>query len=164
MPTPLLEIRDARYDSPEVTAMVAVLQDYYHSIYHGHDDDPVDTDRFAPPAGRFFVGYAAGAPLAMGGWRWLEPMPAISAERPVEIKRMFVAPEQRGHGHARLMLAHLESTAAGAGADAVVLSTGRPQVEAIGLYRASGYVDIPKFGYYARYEKSVHLGKLLTAE
>ena len=46
------------------------------------------------------------------------------------------------------MLAHLEATAAAAGAQALVLETGLRQPEAIALYESSGYTPVPGFGYY----------------
>ena len=61
---------------------------------------------------------------------------------------MYVVPHARGRGLARLMLAHLESTARDAGADAMVLETGIVQPEAIALYVSSGYTPIPGFGFY----------------
>jgi hypothetical protein len=46
------------------------------------------------------------------------------------------------------VLAHLERTAAEAGAEAMILETGLAQPEAIALYESSGYTRIPSFGYY----------------
>jgi hypothetical protein len=43
----------------------------------------------------------------------------------------------------------------------LVLETGVEQPEAIALYRSSGYVDVPSFGYYIDHDESVHLGKTL---
>ena len=43
----------------------------------------------------------------------------------------------------------------------MVLETGGPQVEAVGLYRATGYTDIGRFGHYKNEADAVHLGKLL---
>ena len=43
----------------------------------------------------------------------------------------------------------------------MILETGLAQPEAIELYRAAGYTDIPAFGFYAEEELSVHLGKIL---
>ncbi len=155
------QIRAVRYDEAAVRAMTEAVQAYYHSLYDGPDDAPVDPGEFAPPGGRFFVGYEGERPCAMGGWRWIEPLPEMPAARPVEIKRMYVDSDARGRGYARQILRHLESSAKAAGADAVVLSTGAPQRAAIRLYRSSGYVDVPKFGFYAPYASAVHLGKRL---
>ena len=76
-----------------------------------------------------------------------------------ELKRMYVVPGQRGRGFARAMLAHLEVTAAAAGAGWLVLETGLMQPEAIALYQDSGYLPVPAFGHYAAEPNSVHLGK-----
>jgi GNAT superfamily N-acetyltransferase len=74
--------------------------------------------------------------------------PGAPGASAVEVKRMYVVPAARGRGLARTMLAHLERTAAEAGADVVVLETGLRQPEAIALYESSGYRPIPGFGHY----------------
>jgi GNAT superfamily N-acetyltransferase len=157
-------IRAVGYEVPEAGEMIDTLQAYYRTLYKGPDRAPVDPAEFVPPGGMFFLGYSGSRAVAMGGWRWIEPLPAIGARRPAEIKRMYVVQDARGRGHARAILAHLESTARDAGADAIVLSTGPPQTDAIALYRSAGYVDIPPFGYYARYDGPVHLGKPLSGD
>lgn len=65
-----------------------------------------------------------------------------------EIKRMFVVPEARGHGHAHRLLAEVERLALEHGFDRLVLETGSRQAEAIGLYLAHGYLPIEKYGPY----------------
>lgn len=150
------------FDQPVVRTMTDAVQEYYRDLYGGPDSAPVDTGEFTPPRGMFFLGHEEDRPVAMGGWRWIDPLPEMPAARPVEIKRMYVDAAVRGRGYARALLRHLEVTAREAGADAIVLSTGQPQVEAIALYRSSGYVDVPRFGYYAPYPAAVHLGKRLT--
>jgi GNAT superfamily N-acetyltransferase len=155
-------IEQVGYDFPAAEQMISRLQDYYRTLYQGPDGAPVDPREFSPPQGAFFVGFDDERPVAMGGWRVVEPMSSLGCTHPVEIKRMYVEPAARGRGYARRVLAHLERTAAATGADAIVLSTGSPQVDAIGLYRANGYQPIEKFGYYARYPSAVHLGKRLT--
>jgi len=102
---------------------------------------------FEPPEGSFFVGYLDQAPVATGAWR-RSPVVALGASRAVEIKRMYVVPGARGRGVARRMLAHLEATAAVAGAEVVVLETGLRQPEAVALYESSGYEPIAAFGHY----------------
>jgi ribosomal protein S18 acetylase RimI-like enzyme len=74
---------------------------------------------------------------------------------------MFVRECVRGHGFGRLVLAALEASAAAAGADWLLLETGQPQVAAVGLYRSSGYVDVERFGYYAKSETALNLGRPL---
>jgi GNAT superfamily N-acetyltransferase len=57
------------------------------------------------------------------------------------------------------MLARLEEIAAALGASRIILETGRPQPEAIGLYESSGYQPIPGYGYYRSAPLSVCYGK-----
>ena len=75
---------------------------------------------------------------------------------------MYVIPAGRGRGHARTVLAHLEQTAARAGAGRMVLETGAMQPEAVALYLSTGYEPVPAFGHYADSEHSIHLGKRLS--
>ena len=118
-------------------------------------------NEFAPPRGRFYVGYLDEHPVAMGGWRFSPVIAPVHATRPAEIKRMFVRADVRQQGLARRLLAALETAARDAGADWMILETGRPQVAAVALYRASGYVDIAPFGFYADQPLVVSLGKRL---
>lgn len=74
---------------------------------------------------------------------------------------MYVTPAARGRGLARQMLAELERTARAAGYHRLILETGSKQPEAVGLYRSSGYTEIPAYGYYAGSPHSMHLAKLL---
>ena len=156
-------IRQVPYEHPDVDRLVEDLQAVYISIYGDPDATPVGPGEFAAPDGAFFVAYESAEPIAIGGWRRLDPATyGVPGERPVEIKRMYVIERARGRGHGRAMLAHLEATTAAQGADWAVLMTGAPQLDAITLYRTSGYEDVQRFGHYAHAPDAVHLGKRLT--
>lgn len=77
----------------------------------------------------------------------------------VEIKRMFVDPQQRGKGIAQAILKELELWAAELGYTQAVLETGKRQPDAIRLYEKSGYNLIPNYGQYANVENSVCMTK-----
>lgn len=62
-----------------------------------------------------------------------------------EIKRMWLEPSARGRGVGRRMLAALEGHAAALGHRTVRLDTAAELVEAIALYRAAGYREIPRY-------------------
>lgn len=79
----------------------------------------------------------------------------------VEIKRMFVRPENRGKGIAAVVLTELEKWAIESDFTFAVLETGKKQPEAIRLYEKSGYRDIPNYGQYAGMENSICLKKKL---
>ena len=163
----MLELCAVGYDHPDAAALVAAVQREYVNRYGGEDATPVEHAEFAPPRGHFVVGYVAGQPVACGGWRahdapdgrtrgsapedgdgpGADPYGALQLGD-AEVKRMFVAPEHRGRGHARAVLAELERTAAAAGHRRVVLETGTRQPEAIALYNGSGYTPIAPFGTY----------------
>lgn len=76
---------------------------------------------------------------------------------------MYVAPTARRRGFARAVLAHLEATARGAGADVMVLETGTAQPEAIALYVEAGYQPIRSFGHYSWSPLQRCFGKPLDA-
>ena len=80
----------------------------------------------------------------------------------VEIKRMYVRPENRGMGIAVEVLKELENWAAELDFKAAVLETGKKQPEAIRLYEKSGYELIPNYGQYIGLENSVCMKKSLV--
>lgn len=84
---------------------------------------------------------ANGEPVGHGALRPFEDA--------FELKKIFVAPENRGRGMSRLIMTELESIAASLGAQRVILQTGDRQLAAIALYEATGYRVIPAFGDYA---------------
>ena len=121
-----LELREEPYDGPIAEQLIAALQQEYVIRYGGPDAAPVDPSEFAPPHGRFVVGYLETVAVAMGGLRRID-------SDTVEIKRMYVAPDCRGRGFSRVVLAHLESLARELGATRVLLETGHMQPEAMRL-------------------------------
>lgn len=79
----------------------------------------------------------------------------------MEIKRMYVLPEKRGHGIAASILSELESWAKEVDYTRCVLETGLKQPEAIALYKKSGYQIIPNYGQYEGIANSVCFEKIL---
>jgi GNAT superfamily N-acetyltransferase len=116
-----------------------------------------------PPSGRLLV---AGLPSAdptgqalpgerlvgCAGVRRLEPGTA-------ELKRMYVRPEARGRGIARLLLAGCEQAARELGYRRMWLETGVKQPEAVALYEAAGYIPVTPFGPAADNASSIFLGR-----
>lgn len=135
------------------------MQAEYVRRYGGDGDTaPIDVHQFDPPGGHFVMIYVDEVPAAMGGWRRGGP----DGDSDAEIKRMYVRPAYARRGLARQILAELERTVRAAGVTRLVLETGTAQPEAIELYTSSGYEPIPKFGFYADYDDSVHLGKSIA--
>jgi ribosomal protein S18 acetylase RimI-like enzyme len=157
----MLEIRPVPLDHPDAQVLVARALAFYVELYGGDgDSDPMEARAFAAPEGAFFVGYLDEVPVVTGGWRRVG-LTRMDTSATAEIKRMYVADAARGLGLARLMLAHLEATARAAGLDALVLSTGAPQVAAVGLYASAGYERVEPFGHYAEHPGCRCFGKRL---
>jgi GNAT superfamily N-acetyltransferase len=144
-----LEVRRVAYDHPDAVELIAQVQRVYVERYGDEDATPVEPGEFAPPHGGFLVGYRDSEPVVCGGWRAHEAADGPGfADGDAEVKRMYVVPSARGAGHARALLAVLESAARAAGRRRMVLETGTLQPEAIALYTSSGYERIDNFGTY----------------
>ncbi|HEV7647786.1 MAG TPA: GNAT family N-acetyltransferase [Actinophytocola sp.] len=148
------------YAHPDAVPLIAEVQQEYVVRYGEVDLTPVDPAEFAPPRGLFLVAYLDGRAVACGGWR----VHAGTDGPEAELKRMYTSPAARGRGVARAVLAELERTAVEAGYSRMVLETGTQQPEALGLYTAAGYAEVPKFGYYANEPLAIHLGKILEEQ
>src|SRR5436190_14727197 len=99
---------------------------------------PLPADELRAPAGCFLVAYRDGEAVGCGGLK-------LHGSAPAEIKRLWVDRAARGIGLARRLLTELEHRARAAGAPAVELDTNRTLTDAIGLYRATGYVEVEPF-------------------
>lgn len=73
----------------------------------------------------------------------------------MEVKRMFVLPEERGKGIAGEILDELENWSKELNFKKCILETGKRQPEAIRLYSKSGYNVIPNYGQYENVSNSV---------
>jgi putative acetyltransferase len=124
----------------------------------------LDPAEVAPGAGVFVVARLAGRPVGCGAVRRLRDASLVRELGPGvgELKRMFVAPDVRGHGIGRALLARLEDEARALGLARLVLETGTRQAEALALYRNAGFTAIPAYGEYtASPGTSVCLAKFL---
>jgi DNA-binding MarR family transcriptional regulator/GNAT superfamily N-acetyltransferase len=138
-----LAIRPVDPASPDarqcLRAYFAELGRRYESGYDPTAGVSAEPHELRPPAGRFFVAYLGSDPVGCGA---LKHSPEGG---PSDIKRMWVAERARGLGLGRRLLAHIEACAAADGAEVVRLETNRTLVEAIAMYRSSGYVEVPAF-------------------
>ena len=91
-----------------------------------------------PPAGLLLIARLREEPVGCGALKFHEN--AIG-----ELKRMWVAPRARGLGLGRRMLLALEHEAREAGMTVIHLETNHTLIEAIELYRHSGYQEVEAF-------------------
>lgn len=99
---------------------------------------PVGAEDMTPPHGWFFVARLERRPVGCGA------LVRFGADEG-EIKRMWTAPDARGLGVAKRIIAAIESTARQAGLTALKLDTNRALTEAQALYRRLGYVEIERY-------------------
>jgi GNAT superfamily N-acetyltransferase len=132
-------------EDPHSAAGRWCLEQYYTELANRFDDgfDPAtsslpDPGEMAPPTGLFLIARLRGEPVGCGGL-------ILHGADPAEIKRMWVAPAVRGLGLGRRILLELERLARESGASAIRLDTNRNLVEAISMYRSSGYEEIGDF-------------------
>jgi DNA-binding MarR family transcriptional regulator len=97
-----------------------------------------DARDLTPPAGALMLARLRGQAVGCGALK-------LHRHAPAELKRMWIDSSERGLGLGRRLLTALEDYARAAGASVVRLETNRTLIEAIALYRQSGYVEVPAF-------------------
>jgi GNAT superfamily N-acetyltransferase len=113
-----------------------------------------DPATYRAPAGTFLVAYVDDRPAGCGGLIRVDASLA-------EVKRMFVRPAYQRRGIGRAVLSAIEARASELGFRELRLETGVRQPEALGLYRSSGWSEIPCYPPYAGATLSVCFGKSL---
>lgn len=96
--------------------------------------------------------YDDEVPVACGGFKEHD-------SESVEMKRVFVKKENRRQGLSKKVINELEKLVQAKGYKYAVLETGKKQIEAINLYKSSGYEMIENYGPYVGYENSICIKK-----
>jgi GNAT superfamily N-acetyltransferase len=151
-----VEIRRERFDSDSAQALAEALEAELLATYDGVPGSGglPRASIFEPPDGAFLVGWVDGEPVACGGIARYDDATA-------EIRRMYVAPAERGRGLSRRVLTALEDEARTLGYSFVRLETGNLQTEAVRLYVSAGYSRIERYGPFVDDERSVCFEKRL---
>ena len=157
---PCLTVRREDPDQPDVRGLLAALDRYLATLYPPEANHILDVQALQAPDVRFYVARdVAGTVLATGAWVARPGEPATAGQRYAEIKRMFVAPAERGRGIGARVLAAIEDALAAEGLTLALIETGRDQPEALALYARAGYVRRAAFGGYPDNGLSVFLEK-----
>jgi pimeloyl-ACP methyl ester carboxylesterase/GNAT superfamily N-acetyltransferase len=136
-----IEIAEEPFDSPASAALIADYVAEIRAMYPDWTPDvpPRMTARdVEPPGGRWLVAYRGAQPVGAAGLKRLDAHTA-------EIKRVYVAPEARGMGVARALLARLEEIARDVGYTTLRLDTGAKQAASVALFTSSGYEPIADY-------------------
>jgi len=137
-------------------AILSLLQRYYteQDILLRDPAEKTAADLTHPQLG-FFLAEFEGEPA---GCVLLRPLPTIALA--TECKRLYVAPEFRGHGLAGKLMDAVEAQARHTGLDWIYLDSRTEMATAVALYRRRGYGEIERFNDNA--EATIFLRKRLV--
>jgi GNAT superfamily N-acetyltransferase len=134
-------IEPADATSAEVTGLLTSYLAEIQAAF-GYDDAhgaPTEPEDFTPPNGRMLVVRDGdGTAVGCGAVRLIDATTA-------EVKRMWLHPSVRGRGAGWKLLNALEAEAVSFGATRGVLDTNITLTSALALYRAAGWVEVPKY-------------------
>jgi putative acetyltransferase len=147
-------ITPERPDTVEAQALIAELESELAPLYPSESRHGYSIERLLAEGVAFFLIREDGVPAGCGGVK-------LVGMKYGEVKRMYVRPQFRGLGLAKLMLNHLADYAQHYGVHILRLETGIHQQAAIRLYEGMGFQRIPPFGEYKEdplsrfYEKDI---------
>src|SRR4030095_2943677 len=129
-------ITQERPDTPDATALIAELEAYLEPLYPRESRHGYSVEKLIAEGVAFFLIRDGGALVGCGGIQ-------LMGTEYGEIKRMYVRPQFRGWGFAKMMLNYLADYARSRGLGTLRLETGIHQHEAITLYQQMGFEQIP---------------------
>jgi GNAT superfamily N-acetyltransferase len=150
-----ISVTPERPDTADATALIIELEATLEPLYPQESRHGFSIERLIAEGVPFFVLRADGTAAGCGGMK-------LFGTAYGEIKRMYVRPQFRGRGFAKLMLDCLSDYALAQGVTLLRLETGIHQHEAIGLYERMGFHLIPSFGDYKDDPLSLFYEKSLT--
>lgn len=147
-------LKRTRGDDPHFQLLVADLDKDLWARY------PAIQQNFTPfnkidQSARVVVAYSHDMPVGCGCFRPMED------EGTLEIKRMYVKPESRRQGVAKLVLLELETWGKEEGFSLAKLESGNNQPEALAAYKGAQYKQIPNYPPYTNIAESICMAKRL---
>jgi len=128
-------------DSEDAVALITELEAHLTPQYPAESRHGYSVQKLIGEGVAFFVIRQNGVAAGCGGVK-------LFGTDYGEVKRMYIRPQFRGLGLAKLMLDHLVDYARSFDVNLLRLETGIHQHEAIGLYERAGFQSIPPFGEY----------------
>lgn len=144
-----------RPDTPDAIMLIEGLEEHLAPFYPATSRHGYSVEKLIKQGVAFFVIRQDGVPAGCGGVQFFGTEYA-------ELKRMFVRPQFRGLGLAKLMVEYLEEYTREHGIKLLRLETGIHQIEAIGLYERMGFQNIPPFGDYVEDPLSLFFEKRIA--
>jgi putative acetyltransferase len=130
--------------APEQIEQFRTLLTQYASEREGGFSERMTQDlrdlpgRYAAPNGNLFLALVENVPVGCAAWTKV-------TDAMVEMKRLYVQPDQRGNGLARLLLLRVIREARERGYAQVAISTWGSATPAISLYESIDFKPIPPF-------------------
>lgn len=149
----MLYIKRTTAQNPDFVALVKHL-DKYLAILDGDEHEFYDQYNQLTDIKYVIVAYIDDTPVGCGAIKHFDATT-------MEIKRMYVAPQHRGQGIAKAILAALENWAKELSYTHCTLETGIRQTAAVSLYQGCGYKSIACYGQYAGMSNSQCFKKAL---
>ncbi len=134
-------ITTERPDTADARALIDELEAHLATLYPRESRHGYSVEKLIAQGVAFFLVRDNGTPVGCVGIQ-------LFVTDYGELKRMYVRPQFRGLGFAKLMLDHLSYYARSRGVRLLRLETGIHQHAAIGLYERAGFQSIPPFGAY----------------
>ena|SRR5689334_4521285 len=141
-------------DAADAIMLISELEAHLDPLYPKTSRHGYSVEKLMKQGVAFFVTRHDGVVAGCGGIE-------LFGTEYGEIKRMYVRPQFRGLGLAKLMLNHLTTYAREHDVRLLRLETGIHQKDAIALYEGMGFEQIPAFGSYQKdplsrfYEKRI---------
>lgn len=136
-------------------ALIDASQKALEEVFTADEIFTLDASELAAPNAQFFVAELGGAPVGC--------IALVDMFDYGEIKRLYVAPEARGHGIGRRLVAAVEDAARDIGLKIVRLETGPELAAALRIYEAMGYTRRDRFGDYEQVACSLFMEKALLS-
>lgn len=143
-------LKKTNSDNPDFKYLIGLFDEYLIDI------DGEERDFFSfynnKPLDNVLLVYENEEIAGCGGFKKFD-------DKTAEIKRMFVHPNHRNKGIASLIIKELETWAKELHYKNFVLETSPKLLNAIALYKKTGYEIIPNFGQYIGVENSICMRK-----
>lgn len=138
----MITVRRVEPESADAFALWAAQE---QDLAQRYDAPDMTLETTFPTLVGSWVGYTQeGEPVASIVARWSPHPETVPGD--LELKRLWVTPEHRGNGYARVMLGVAEQAARKAGATRLILETGLGQPEAMALYESTGWELMDAYG------------------
>ena len=138
-----VEVREVGWEHPDAVALRDAMSAEIDPRYADRARTmPPPPEMKVDPADLVYVGVAYRDARAVGH----VAVRRLAGE--LEVKRMFVAAAERGHGVGSALLTAAEDAVRRLGFRRVVLQTGDRQPEAVATYTKAGYTRVPIFAPY----------------